>query len=86
MEGIWRGLGTDAVLRLLIAFLLHHQMLPDYGMQFFVDGARALHAAILNRLGGWLPLRILLDGYHLQKRCKVELSVALRGSKLRNAV
>ena len=80
------GLGTDAVLRLLIAFLLHHQMLADYDIQFFVDGARALHAAILDRLAGWLPIRILLDGYHLQEKCKVELSLALRGSKIRNAV
>ncbi len=80
------GLGTEAVLRLLIAFLLHHEMLSDYYVQFFVDGARTLHAAILHRLAGWLPLRILLDWYHLNEKCKVELSLALRGSKIRNAV
>ncbi len=80
------GLGTEAVLRLLIAFLLHHQMLSDYSVQFFVDGARTLHAAILHRLAGWLPLRILLDWYHLEEKCKVELSLALRGAKIRNAL
>ncbi len=80
------GLGTEAVLRLLVAFLLHHQMLSDYSVQFFVDGARTLHAAILHRLAGWLPLRILLDWYHLEEKCKVELSLALRGFKIRNAI
>ena len=83
---VLNGLGTEAVLRLLIAFLLHHQMLSDYSVQFFVDGARTLHAAILHRLAGWLPLRILLDWYHLEEKCKVELSLALRGSKIRNAI
>ncbi len=34
------GLGTEAVLRLLIALLLHHEMLSDYSGPFFVDGAR----------------------------------------------
>ena len=80
------GLGTDAGLRLLIAFLLHHRMLSDYSVQFFVDGARSLHAAILHRLGEWLPIRILLDWYHLEEKCKIELSTALRGAKIRNAV
>ena len=55
-------------------------------MQFFVDRARTLHAAILTRLATWLPLRILLDWYHLKEKCQRELSLALRGAKLRNAV
>ena len=80
------GLGTEDVLRLLIAFLLHHQMLSEYSVQFFVDGARSLHAAILHRLAGWLRIRILLDWYHLEEKCKIELSLALRGAKIRNAV
>ena len=80
------GLGTEAVLRLVVAFFLQHEVLSEYYVQFFVDGARTLHAAILTRLATWLPLRILLDWYHLQEKCKLELSLALRGAKLRNAV
>lgn len=80
------GFGTEAVLRLLIAFLLHHQLLSDYYVQFFVDGARTLHAAILHQLAEWLPLRILLDWYHLEEKCKIELSLTLRGAQIRNAV
>ncbi|MCL5013076.1 MAG: hypothetical protein M1493_03715 [Firmicutes bacterium] len=61
-------------------------MLSDYSVQFFVDGARTLHAAILHRLAGWLPLRILLDWYHLEEKCQGELSLALRGAKTRHAL
>ncbi|MDA8205061.1 MAG: hypothetical protein M0Z36_03260 [Thermaerobacter sp.] len=57
----------------------------DYYVQFCVDGARTLHASILTRLATWLPLRILLDWYHLEQKCKLQLSLALRGAKLRNA-
>ena len=61
-------------------------MLSDYSVQFFVDGARSLHAAILHCLGGWLPIQILLDWYHLEEKCKIELSTVLRGANIRNAV
>ena len=43
------GLGTEAVLRLVVAFFLQHEVLSEYSVQFFVDGARTLHAAILTR-------------------------------------
>ncbi len=38
---VLNGLGTYAVLRLLVAFLLHQQVLSDHYVQFFVDGARS---------------------------------------------
>ncbi|MDA8206345.1 MAG: hypothetical protein M0Z36_09755 [Thermaerobacter sp.] len=48
------GLGTEAVLRLVVAFLLQHEVPSEYYV--LVDGARILHAAILTRLAAWLPL------------------------------
>ena len=56
-----------------------------HGVQCFVDGARNLHAAIYERLG-WRKVRLILDGFHLEEKCKVELSLALKGRTIRNAV
>ena len=80
--------GTDpfSVLRILMAWLLNYEMLGAHRIQFFVDGARDLHAAI-RQLFGWVPsLRIILDWYHLEKKCKETLSLALRGKTIRNDV
>jgi len=83
---ILNGTGNESVLRLLIAFLLHNGLLQGHYVQFFVDGARSLHAAILSMFH-WLPhFRIILDWYHLEKKCEYELSLALKGSKIRNTV
>lgn len=83
---IINGTGTLSVLRLVVAFLLHNQLLTNHYLQFFVDGARTLHGAI-GGLFAWLPhVRIILDWYHLEKKCEYELSLVLKGSKIRNTV
>lgn len=83
---ILNGTGTLQVLRLLVAFLLHNQLLTGHYLQFFVDGARSLHGAIAG-LFAWLPhVRMILDWYHLEKKCEYELSLTLRGAKIRNAI
>lgn len=83
---VLNGSGTKQVLKLLIAFLLYNGLLKGHYLQFFVDGARSLQAAIVNMFQ-WLPhVRIILDWYHLKKKCEYELSLALKGSKVRNAV
>ncbi len=82
---LWTGRNTFAVLRMIIAFLCHHPLWAHHGVQCFVDGARDLHAAIYERLG-WRKVRLILDGFHLEEKCKVELSLALKGRKIRNAV
>ena len=80
------GLGTAMVLKLVLAFLLHWDMLSGYYLQFFVDGQRTLQAAILERLAWLQPLRLILDWYHLREKCAKELSTALRGRHIRNTV
>jgi hypothetical protein len=83
---ILNGTGTLAVLRLVVAFLLHNRLLTNHYLQFFVDGARSLHGAIAG-LFAWLPhVRVILDWYHLEKKCEYELSLVLKGAKIRNAV
>jgi hypothetical protein len=82
---VLNGLGLTGVLRLIIAFLLHNNLLQKGAIVFFVDGARDLHAAI-KCIFNWLPFRMILDWYHLEEKCKMQLSLALKGKDVRNQV
>ena len=78
--------GTRAVLRFLVAFLLTHDLLETRQLQFFVDGSRSLHAEILRPFQGWFPsVRSILDWFHREKKCGEKLSSTMRGASLCNA-
>jgi hypothetical protein len=51
-----------------------------------VDGQRSLHAALVKVLGYWRRWQVMLDGYHLEKRCHENLSLALKGRLIRTQV
>jgi hypothetical protein len=74
-----------SVLRLVLAFLLHNHLL-SHNLIFFVDGHRTLYTAILAAFSWFPSFQIILDWYHLQKRCQEQLSLALKGRALRNAL
>jgi hypothetical protein len=78
------GDNVAPVLRLVLAFLLHNQLLSN-NLIFFVDGYKSLYPAILSTFCWFSPLQIILDGYHLEKRCKEQLSLALKGRVIRNS-
>jgi hypothetical protein len=80
------GAAILPVLQVLIAFLRHNSLL-HLRFQFFTDGHGVLHSAILT-VFGWCRHRVqvLLDWYHLVKKCKERLSSALKGARIRNAV
>lgn len=82
---ILTGCGIVPVLRLVLAFLLRNQLLC-HNLVFFVDGQRTLHAAILLAFTWFAPLQIVLDWYHLMEKCKLQLSLAMKGRTLRNQV
>ncbi|MFN3761754.1 MAG: hypothetical protein ACK4WK_00955 [Anaerolineae bacterium] len=82
---ILTGSGVVPVLRLLLAFLLHNQLLR-HNLVFFVDGQRSLQAAILHAFAWFAPLQMILDWYHLMEKCQQQLSLALKGREVRNAV
>ena len=82
---ILNGRGVASVLKLVLAFLLHNQLL-DGNLIFFVDGQRSLHMAILLAFAWFAPLQIILDWYHLLEKCKQQLSLALKGRSIRNTV
>jgi hypothetical protein len=73
------------VLKLILAFLLHNDLLK-YNLIFFVDGQRSLHNAILALFAWFGPLQLVLDWVHLQDKCRTLLSVALKGRDIRNQV
>jgi hypothetical protein len=52
---------------------------------FFVDGEKKLHNTI-NSLFSWANYKIILDWPHLTKKCKECLSMALKGSIIRNEI
>jgi len=70
------------VLRLLLGFLLNGGLLKKQ-LVFFTDGAREIHNEI-SRMFAFANYKIILDWWHLQKKCKEQLSMALSGRVVRN--
>ena len=69
-------------LKLLIGLLLFNGLLKKQ-IVIFADGARDIHNAVLKMLS-FTNCKIILDWYHLKKKCQEQLSMALKGSKIRN--
>lgn len=82
---ILNGHGVFTVLRILIAFLLNNNLL-NQRLQFFVDGQRTLQAAILKAFSWHRNMGLILDWYHLKDKCKMQLSMAMKGKEIRNEV
>lgn len=82
---IINGYGMLFTLRIIIAFLLNNDLLKKR-IQFFVDGQKTLHSAILKAFFWFNNKGIILDWYHLEDKCKRELSMAMKGRQIRNDV
>ena len=76
--------GVVGVLRMVLALLLHNG-LGQEGLIFLMDGQKTLQAAILRAFSWWGALQLILDWYHLEKKCKEGLSLAMKGREIRNA-
>jgi hypothetical protein len=79
------GLGMVVLLRQVLAFLLANGLTGRY-LIIFVDGQRSLHQALARVLGVIRNWQIILDWYHLEKRCREDLSLALKGRAIRSEV
>lgn len=79
------GYGMKTVLSYLIAFLINNG-LPGNRFQFFTDGHTTLNKTIINSFRWYKNVGIILDWYHLEKKCKEQLSMALKGREIRNQV
>jgi hypothetical protein len=81
---ILNGYGVWFVLRLLLAFLLNNNLLRHH-LVFFVDG-HSLYSSVLQYFYWHPQVSVILDWYHLKKKCRELLSMASKGSQIRNAI
>ena len=82
---VLNGHGIKNVLLFLIAFLFHNGLINDR-IQFFTDGHKMLNDTILKCFSWYKNIGIILDWYHLEKKCKEQLSLALKGRFIRNEI
>jgi len=68
----------------VLAFLLSNGLLSKPGsLVFFTDGARDLRQALQNTFS-FITCKIILDWFHLKKKCKYLLSMAISGKQIKN--
>ena len=79
------GYGIRTVLCYLTAFIFNNALIGNR-LQFFTDGHKTLNETILNCFNWFKNIGIILDWYHLKKKCKEQLSMAMKGSVVRNDV
>lgn len=79
------ALGLKTALCFLIAFLFSNG-LKRQRFQFFMDGHKTLIDTILKMFAWKSNMGMILDWYHLAKKCKEQLSLALKGRHIRNQV
>lgn len=78
------GYGALSVLRLLLSFLLYNDLLSSR-LIFFVDG-HSFYSMVVEFFSWHKHLTLILDWYHLKKKCKELLSMAMKGREIRNGV
>ena len=74
------AVGMDRAFSILMAFLLQNGLMEDRRLVFFTDGARDIRNRI-ERIFGFRPYTIVLDWYHLKKKCRELISSSVKGSK-----
>ena len=79
------GYGMKAVLCSLIALIFNNNLIGNR-LQFFTDGHKTLNETIFKCFNWFKNMGIILDWYHLKKKCKEQLSMAMKGSVIRNDV
>jgi hypothetical protein len=71
--------GMDSAFRMLVAFMLSNNLTQDY-LVFFADGARNIKSYI-EKYFSCRPYILILDWYHLKKKCRELISSSLNGGK-----
>lgn len=85
MVYVINGKGIVETLILLTAFMINNSLISVGNLVFFVDGARDLQNAITSTYG-WRPYKIILDWFHLEKKCKEFLSMIVKGRTIKGIV
>jgi len=77
---------VSQMMPIVLAFLLSNGLLSQPGsLVFFTDGARDLRKAIQDFFH-FIPFKIILDWFHLKKKCKDLLSMAISGKAVKNQI
>jgi len=79
------GHGIKAVLCFVIAFILNNNLIGNR-FQFFTDGHKTLIETIFKCFSWYKNIGMILDWYHLMKKCKEQLSLGMKGRVFRNQV
>jgi hypothetical protein len=82
---VLNGHGMKYVLLLITGFLFHNGFIGTR-IQFFTDGHKVLNEAVLKWFSWYKNVGIILDWHHLEKKCKEQLSMALKGRFIRNDI
>jgi hypothetical protein len=83
---IINGSSIFQALKFLMALLFQNKLIKAMQLVFYVDGADDLKTGI-NKLFGWIPYKkMILDWYHLKKKCEQRLSMGIKGTVNRNMV
>ena len=82
---VLNGNNTIQVLCFLIAFIFYNKLTKNR-FQFYTDGQTSLNNAIWKRFSWKTNIGIILDWYHLVKKFKEQLSLAMKGRDLRNQI
>ena len=80
------SVSVSQIMTIVLAFLLSNGLLSKPGsLVFFTDGVRDLRRAIQDRFC-FIPFKIILDWFHLEKKCKDLLSMAISEKQIKNQI
>lgn len=85
MKHVITAIGMQNAFKLLMAFLISNDLLGYHHIVFFSDGAQNIRSCIDSFFSFRKPVVHMLDWYHLEKRMKELLSMALKGNKEKKA-
>ncbi len=79
------GVGMKKTFLFVLAYLLQHKLLAGKTLVLFTDGARDIFANMAETFS-FHPYTVILDWYHLKKRCQEHLSMSVKGKEKRNDI
>jgi len=72
--------GMDNAFRMLVAFMLSNNLMQGNSLVFLADGAKNIKSYI-EKYFSFRPYTLILDWFHLKKKCKELISSSLKGTK-----
>ena len=79
-ERVFTCVGMKKTFLMVLAYLLDKGFLEKRSLVFFVDGASNLLSSIAEMFA-FHPYRVILDWYHLKKRCQEYLSMSFKSKE-----